>query len=151
VRFNFRIAKFTYYVWSKVAFLSVCWFVLGLSKSFRTGLLERELQMVKLSATRRSFIAILWVSPASFATITLRIVSQWMFIVVSVYFVTTQSGNFWIHSRTLVAFKLTTRASCLCWPLPPAAVFYKWNVLCSEAFCIATNIHLDLHLMVWNN
>jgi hypothetical protein len=31
----------------------------GVSKSFRTGLLERELQMVQLSATRCSFIAIL--------------------------------------------------------------------------------------------
>jgi hypothetical protein len=31
----------------------------GVSKSFRTGRLERELQMVKLSATRCSCIAIL--------------------------------------------------------------------------------------------
>jgi len=46
--------------------------VLGASKSFRTGRLERELQMVELSATRCSFIAILWVSPVSFAAITLR-------------------------------------------------------------------------------
>jgi hypothetical protein len=34
----------------------------GVSKSFRTGRLERELQMVQLSATRCSYIAILWVS-----------------------------------------------------------------------------------------
>jgi hypothetical protein len=32
------------------------------SKSFRTGRLERELQMISLSATRWSCIAILWVS-----------------------------------------------------------------------------------------
>jgi ABC-type uncharacterized transport system permease subunit len=31
----------------------------GVSKSFQTGHLERELQMVQLFATRRSFIAIL--------------------------------------------------------------------------------------------
>jgi hypothetical protein len=31
----------------------------GVSRSFRTGCLERELQMVQLSATRRSCIAIL--------------------------------------------------------------------------------------------
>jgi len=33
-----------------------------ISKSFRTGRLERELQMVPLSATRFSFTSILWVS-----------------------------------------------------------------------------------------
>jgi len=33
----------------------------GVSKSFWTGRLERELQMVQLSATRCSCIAILWV------------------------------------------------------------------------------------------
>jgi len=32
----------------------------GVSKSFRTGRLEWELQMVQLSATRCSCIAILW-------------------------------------------------------------------------------------------
>jgi hypothetical protein len=59
----------------------------GVSKSFRTGHLEQELQMVQLSATRYSCIAILWVSLVSFATITLCIDSQQVFIVVSVYFV----------------------------------------------------------------
>jgi hypothetical protein len=44
----------------------------GVSKSFWTGCLERELQMVELSATRCSCIAILWVSLVSFATITLE-------------------------------------------------------------------------------
>jgi len=37
----------------------------GVSKSFRTGSLERELQMVQPSATRCSCIAILWVSLVS--------------------------------------------------------------------------------------
>jgi hypothetical protein len=31
----------------------------GVSKNFRTGRLERELQILQLSATRRSYIAIL--------------------------------------------------------------------------------------------
>jgi hypothetical protein len=59
----------------------------GVSKSFQTGRLERELQIIKLSATRCSCIAILWVSLVSFAVITLRVVSQRVFIVVSIYFV----------------------------------------------------------------
>jgi hypothetical protein len=71
------------------------------SKSFRTVRLERELQMVELSATKCSYIAILWVSLVSFATITLCVASQRMFIVV-VYFVMTQSGNFWIYLRILL-------------------------------------------------
>jgi hypothetical protein len=68
----------------------------GVSKSFRTFLLERELQMVHLSATRCSCIAILWVSPVCFAAITLYVASQRVFIVVSVYFVI---GS--VRSRTL--------------------------------------------------
>jgi hypothetical protein len=56
----------------------------GVSKSSRTGRLERELQMVQLSATRCSYIAILWVSLVSFATITLCIGSRQVFVVVVV-------------------------------------------------------------------
>jgi hypothetical protein len=70
-------------------------------QSFRTGRLERELQMVKLSATAYGCITILWVSLVSFAAITPYVASQRLFIVGSVYFVTTQSGNFWIHPRML--------------------------------------------------
>jgi hypothetical protein len=54
----------------------------GVSKSFRTGRLERELQMVQLSATRCGCIAILWVSLVSFAAITLCVASQRVFVVV---------------------------------------------------------------------
>jgi hypothetical protein len=43
----------------------------GVSKSFRTGRLDLELQMVQLCATRCSCIAILWVSLVNFAAITL--------------------------------------------------------------------------------
>jgi hypothetical protein len=59
----------------------------GVSKSFRTGRLERELEMVQLSPTRCSCIAILWVSLVSFVAITLCVASQRVFNVVSVYFV----------------------------------------------------------------
>jgi hypothetical protein len=67
----------------------------GVSKSFRTGCLE---QMVQLSATRCSCIAILWVSLVSFAAVTLCVASQRVFIVISL---STQSGNLWIHSRMI--------------------------------------------------
>jgi hypothetical protein len=53
----------------------------GVPKSFRTGRLERELQMVQLSATRYNCIAILWVSLVSFVAIT-RVASQRVFIAV---------------------------------------------------------------------
>jgi hypothetical protein len=59
----------------------------GVSKSFRTGRLQRELQIVQLSAIRCSCIAILWVSLVCFIAITLCVTSQQVFIVVSVYFV----------------------------------------------------------------
>jgi len=65
----------------------------GVAKSFRTGRLERELQMVQLPATRCSYIAILWVSLVSFAAITLCVVSHRVFIVLSVYFVIVSVRN----------------------------------------------------------
>jgi hypothetical protein len=58
----------------------------GVSKSFRTGRLERELQMVQLSATMCGCIGILCVSLVSFAAITLCVAPQRVFIAV-VYFV----------------------------------------------------------------
>jgi hypothetical protein len=60
----------------------------GVSKSFRTGHLERELRMVQLSAIRFSFIAISLVILLSFAAISLYVASQLVFIAVSIYFVT---------------------------------------------------------------
>jgi hypothetical protein len=54
----------------------------GASKIFRTGRMERELQMVQLSATTCSCIAILWVSLVSFAVKTLCVASQQVFIIV---------------------------------------------------------------------
>jgi hypothetical protein len=58
----------------------------GVSKSFRAGRMERELQMVQLSAIKCSCVAILWASLVSFAAITLCVASQRVFIVVKVYF-----------------------------------------------------------------
>jgi hypothetical protein len=58
----------------------------SVSRSLRTGRLERELQIVQLSATRCSCIAILWVSLVSFAAV-LCVASQRVFIAVRIYFV----------------------------------------------------------------
>jgi hypothetical protein len=71
----------------------------GVSKGFRTGRLDRELQMVQLSATRCSCLAILWVSLVSFAAINLCVSSERVIPKISVFFDTTESGNFWIHPR----------------------------------------------------
>jgi hypothetical protein len=59
----------------------------SVSKSFRAGRLEREQQIVQLSATGCSCIAILWVSVVSIAAISLFVAYQRVFIVVRVYFV----------------------------------------------------------------
>jgi hypothetical protein len=64
---------------------ALCHTIRGVSRSFRTGHLERELHMVQLSATRWSCIAILLVSLVSFAAITLCVDSERVFVVV--YFV----------------------------------------------------------------
>jgi hypothetical protein len=69
----------------------------GVSKSFRTGRLERKLQLVQLSATRCNCIAISWVSLVSVPAIILRVASQRVFIVVSVYFFVDSVRKFWIH------------------------------------------------------
>jgi hypothetical protein len=59
----------------------------SVTKSFRTGRLELELQMVQLSTARCSCITLLWVSLVSFAAITLCVTSQRVFITAVVYFV----------------------------------------------------------------
>jgi hypothetical protein len=84
------------------------------SKSFWTGRLERELQMVQLSATRCSCVAILWVSLVSFAAITFCVASLRVFIVLVVYFVIDQSGNFRIYPRIPNQWSLVhTLSPCL--------------------------------------
>jgi hypothetical protein len=72
-------------------------FYKGLSKSFRTDRLKRELQMIQLPATRCSCIAILWVSLVSFAAITLCVASQRVFIIVD--FVIDSVRKIWTHPR----------------------------------------------------
>jgi hypothetical protein len=77
--------------------LHACYYE-SVSKSFRTGRLERELQMVQFSATKCSCIAILWASLVSFAAITFVLLLNeclllWGYISLSI-----QSGNFWIPS-----------------------------------------------------
>jgi hypothetical protein len=57
----------------------------GISTSFRTGCLERELQMSQLPTTRCSCNAILWASLVSFAAINLCAASQRVFIFVVHY------------------------------------------------------------------
>jgi hypothetical protein len=56
----------------------------GVSRSFRNARLERELQMLQLSATRCSCVTILWVSLVSFASIILCVASRRVLIVVVV-------------------------------------------------------------------
>jgi hypothetical protein len=68
----------------------------GVSKSFRTGRLAGELQMVQLSATRCSCIAILWGSPENFGAITLCVASRRVFVVVVVVVVI----SLWLSPET---------------------------------------------------
>jgi len=56
----------------------------SVSKSFRIGRQERELQMVQLSATECSCVAILLMSLVNFVAITLCVASQGVFVVVYV-------------------------------------------------------------------
>jgi hypothetical protein len=65
----------------------------GCVQKFLTGSISAN----GIAVTRCRFIAILWVSLVSFAIVTLCVASQWVIPKVSVYFVMTQSGNFWIH------------------------------------------------------
>jgi len=90
----------------------ILWQYTGVSKSFQIRRLEREQQMVQLSHTRCSCITIVSQS-VSFAAITLCVTSQWVFIVVvAVYFVMIQSGNFWIHPRI---WAISIICCILCW------------------------------------
>jgi hypothetical protein len=96
----------------------------SVSKSFRTCRLERELQMVQLSAARCSCIAILWLSIVSFDAITFMLLLECLFLFISL---STQSGNFWIHPRILGPPK---------WSLPFkvfSSVFRMKLLLCTRA------------------
>jgi hypothetical protein len=84
-------------------FRYVAYITEDVSKSFRTGRLERELQMVQLSASRCICIAILWVSLVSFSVITLCVASQRVFIVV--FFIIDSVRKLWI--RPCIRFATT--------------------------------------------
>jgi hypothetical protein len=82
----------------------------GVSKSFWAGCLEWELQMVQLSATRCSCIAILWVSLVSLATITLCVTSQRVIPKVKCIF------RYWLSPETFgytLVCHVTTAILCL--------------------------------------
>jgi hypothetical protein len=72
------------------------------NQNFRTGRLEWELQMVQLSVTRCSCIAILWVSLESFASITLCLLLNVCLLLLFVS-LATQSWNFWTQPRTWIS------------------------------------------------
>jgi hypothetical protein len=97
---------------------------LALSKSFRTGRLERGLQMVQLSATRCSCIAILWVGLVSFAAITLCVAFS-----TSVYCsLSTQSGNFWIRRRNPNGALVLLTWNFVGWSLLRHSTKFHWKV-----------------------
>jgi hypothetical protein len=75
------------------------------SKSFRTGRLQRVLRMVQLSATTRSCIAIMWVSLISFAAIILYVAYQRVITKVSLNFVIDSVRKIVIHPRKPHSFE----------------------------------------------
>jgi hypothetical protein len=77
--------------------------------------------MIKLSATRCSCIAILWVSQVSFAAITFFIASQWVCIFVIVYFVTDSVR------RLLDTPSYNTRAELFCVVTPWSDVVVRYQ------------------------
>jgi hypothetical protein len=70
--------------------------------------------MVQLSATRRSCIAILFVSLVSFAAITLCVASQPVFVFLLYISLSTQSGNFWIYLRMPLYCRKSVLANAFC-------------------------------------
>jgi hypothetical protein len=85
----------------------------GVSKSSRTLRPEQELQIVQLSATRCSCIAVSWVSPVSFAAITLCVASQRVFVVV--YFVIDSVRKLLdtpSYTEWLICYQYLLRARC---------------------------------------
>jgi hypothetical protein len=94
----------------------------GVSKSFRTGRLERELQMIQLCATRCSCIAILWVSLVNFAAITLYVASERLYFVIDSvrkllvtpsYRVTSKTNM--VTVRTAQHYSIWMSAKDVCW------------------------------------
>jgi hypothetical protein len=85
----------------------------GISKSFWTGCLDWELQIVQLSATSCSCIAILWVNLVSFAAITLCVASQQVFV-----YCCKHMFHYWLSPETfgytLLSFKYRITLLIVC-------------------------------------
>jgi hypothetical protein len=147
-------------LWPSHLFLDVRWCI----QNFRTGRLKRELQMVQLSATRCSCIAILWVSLASFATITLYVASKRVFIVyffidsvrklldTPSYRAFTGSAPVFMRLVTILKYYFSrrirwttgyhTRFQVRSWPLPLTSKIKTSN----KSVIIATATHLKMGL-----
>jgi uncharacterized membrane protein len=90
----------------------------SVSKSFRTGHLEQELQMVQLSATRYSCIIISRVNLVSFAAITLCVASQREFIVIVIIYFVIDSVRKLLDTpsyvKRLIAYCKDRTSVCVC-------------------------------------
>jgi hypothetical protein len=103
------------------------WMYEGVSKSFRTDRLERELQMVQLSATRCGFIAVLWISLVSLPPqpFVLLLNECLLFLFISL---STQSGRFWIHPRRCPHFGWEHTQGGISHSFCPWIIqFYSWR------------------------
>jgi len=100
----------------------------SVSKSFRTGHLERDLQMLQLSATRCSCIAILWVilvslPPQPFVLLLNECLLLFMLL-------STQSGNFWIHPRIFHSHWVIIYRRAHLSPKLASPTLFQLNCLC---------------------
>jgi hypothetical protein len=116
----------------------------SVSKIFRTGRLERELQMVQLSTTGCSCIAILWVNLVSFAAVTLSVASQRVFIVV-VYFVIDSVRKLLDTPSYVTCKSHIANQNCTLPPFKLRAMFMNvmrdltfWRLWNFEVFCVVT-------------
>jgi hypothetical protein len=126
--------------------LIMCWYLKrerrglpykAVSKSFRTGRLEWELQMIQHSAIRCSCIAILWVILISFVAITLGVASQWVFIVV--YFVIDSVRKLLDTSSYLPPTQKSWSYSCPLWWLNMRRLC-KLRSKCQNNHCFLSSI-----------
>jgi hypothetical protein len=124
----------------------------GVFKSFLTVRLEHELQMVQLSATRCSCIAVLWVILVSFAAITLCVASQRVFIVVSVYIVMDSVRKLLDTSSYVCVCVCMYVCMCVCMYV----CMYVWTGTDVERMCWrtkGTREHISQNSMIpsWNS
>jgi hypothetical protein len=128
----------------------------GVSKSFRTGRLKRELQMVQVSATRCSCIASLWVSLVSFAAIILRVASQRVIPKVSIHIfidsvrklLDTPSYIRYQRCKTRALRSVSTSLVKLNPIMYNDVVLKKFNVSARVIFSICLCLHLFLTMRV---